>query len=184
LTARHCNEARDRDEVSVDLSIDRLKILNIATDGQDHDIYEVSGPAFTNTVVVQERSARMGEHVTIYGHGGNDFLPVRKDGVVENELDTSDVDKGATYCTIKAIGGDSGSAIYGDDGKIVGLITYRTSATFSPVTAIGFGLQFTQSTLDDAAAFVPPTEELQTWKPVPSKQDKEREKKEALQFLF
>jgi len=75
--------------------------------------------------------------------GVGNCSPRRIDGKINdaaNSADISDVDKNQqiTWYTLGIIYGDSGSAIYTNDGRVVGLITYG----MSDGGAAGFALNF------------------------------------------
>lgn len=143
LTAQHCDEEGIR-IIHMDYSVREYHILVGMIDGRDHAIYILDGPAFKNYVNVQQRVTKMGESVTSYGTGGDDFPPHTYQGTViacSNGGDQSDVDAlDDTAClSIEAIPGDSGSAVYGNDGAIVALLTY---ANQDPPSSTGFSLAF------------------------------------------
>jgi hypothetical protein len=133
LTAGHCNEGADATEhIQLDYSMHYYKILMIITDGQDHDVYILDGPAFKNFVLVRQREAKTDEAIISYGTGGQDWPPHTYLGKVETDLnggDQSDVDaaEGIHAFSIPVVPGDSGSAIYGSDGSIVALASWANA---------------------------------------------------------
>ena len=73
LTALHCDEGQS-DTFSLDLAVRKYKIIGHIYDGQDHIIYHLDGPAFTEFVTIKEREAVLGEAVTSYGDGEENTL--------------------------------------------------------------------------------------------------------------
>lgn len=151
LTALHCDEHGQWTSLNIDLSTHTYHILSGVVDDRDHLILIVDGPEFKNTVSVIQRSAVLGEHIYMYGFGGGDYPAHRYDGTVIEEReggDPSDVDAfaGIENYSFPVILGDSGSAVFGNDGAIVGVITYRR--TGNPSYSTGFALNFPQDVLD------------------------------------
>jgi hypothetical protein len=131
LTAVHCDEA-DLTTVTLDLSMRKFHLLSKTLDGRDHVIYIVDGQEFRNFVPLQPGTHPAGtiEHVYIYGSGGGAYPPQYKAGERSFAVvDTSEIDQadGLVYYTIPVIPGDSGAAIYGEDGRIVGVTTYKVA---------------------------------------------------------
>lgn len=149
LTAGHCNEDGSDVFIQLDYSFRYYRILAIVTDGRDHDIYILDGPAFKNIVKVHTREARVGEPVVCYGTGNSDFPPhtyVGRETSDNNGRDQSDVsahDRTHQF-SIDAIPGDSGAAIYGADGSIVALVSWQRDN--EEITGIGSALNFGQDT--------------------------------------
>lgn len=127
LTASHCADESDTTKIMLDLSTRRYRIKKILTDNRDHDIYLLDGPAFTNTVPYRTRQVKAGEHVYVWGDGEGQYPARRLDGTEKPIFDPSDVDaaQGEVHFTMPVIPGDSGSAVYADDGAIVAITTYR-----------------------------------------------------------
>lgn len=152
LTATHCTEDGYK-IISFDLSVKKYHIIGSITDGSDHTIIHVDGPAFTNIVTIKERKAVLGETVTSYGDGAMDFPQHTYYGKVveqQNGGDTSELDRrdGINAFSLPVIPGDSGSAIYGTDGDIVALVTYSdTNEEENIHQAVGFELSFTPEQL-------------------------------------
>jgi hypothetical protein len=168
LTASHCNDGDGpdhHDTVTLDLSTQHFHLLAEAEDGRDHVIYLLDGPAFTNYLpesdLLNVKPPVKGEVVYLCGDGLGAYPPVCRWGVpndADNQSDVSDVDKaqGMQYFTIAVLPGDSGSAVFGKDGRVVAILTYGVDAA-DRVTpseaAAGFGLNFKKSVLDKAATF-------------------------------
>ena len=131
LTAVHCNE-HGVTKVKFDMSMNETHLLSKTLDGRDHVIYVIDGPPLKNFVslpdTVQVKSALSVEHIYIYGAGGGAYPPVRKDGYQINARvgDPSEIDEreGLEYYSIPVIPGDSGSAIFGGDGRVIGVVTW------------------------------------------------------------
>jgi hypothetical protein len=83
--------------------------------------------------------------------------PRRIDGRVDDKsdaLDASDVDQGQqlTWYKLSIEPGDSGAAIYGEDGRVVGLVTYE----FPSEGAGGFALAFSEKAIEIAQVDLAP----------------------------
>jgi hypothetical protein len=168
LTASHCNEGEGpdhHDTVTLDLSTQHFHLLAEAEDGRDHVIYLLDGPAFTNflpeSALLNVVPPKKGETVYLCGDGLGAYPPYCRWGVPndgDNDSDVSDIDKaqGMQYFTLAIIPGDSGSAVFGSDGRVVAIITYGGDAEDRETpsqAAAGFGLNFKKSVLDRAATF-------------------------------
>ena len=153
LTADHCEEiAGETTTIDIDLSMQDYHLLSDGDDGRDHIIDPLDGPPFTNYLsessLLSSSSARLGERVVMYGCGGGIYPPVRKEGRLDTSNDDpSDVDRHVklAWYTIDAIPGDSGSAIFGEDGRVLGLMTYEGGG--------GFALNFTPKAIHLAHTF-------------------------------
>jgi S1-C subfamily serine protease len=154
LTANHCDPKDEAVSVYIDWSTETHKIISSASDGRDHLILLIDGSPLTNIEKVAVTTAKIGEHVTIYGVGGGAYPPVVKQGVITDCQDPSDADHDAgVWCSsLHSIPGDSGSVVYNDKGQVVGIVTYKDNAT-EPSGTIGFALNFTEKQWADAAAF-------------------------------
>jgi hypothetical protein len=141
LTTEHCNltvQGNIGSFINIDLSTRRYKIFNEFFDERDHVIYILDGPAFKNILPEEYMINVKPSHgkVFIYGAASN-----RSDGKVDNDfVQVSDVDinQGLAYYTIPVFPGDSGSAIFDENGKVVGLVTYRMNTGGSS----GFSLAY------------------------------------------
>lgn len=149
LTATHCDEEQIN-HIQLDYSARYYTILAIGSDGRDHDIYVLDGPAFTNIVTVKAREAVLGESIVSYGVGGEDFPPHVYTGTVITDIhggDQSDIDiREKTHAfSFAPISGDSGSAVYASDGSIVALLTWANGPDKKHITeAVGSALNFGQ----------------------------------------
>lgn len=130
LTASHCNNgayARPSFSIKLDYSDVVFNIRSTSTDGRDHEIYLLTGPALKNTVpYIPASFTLVGEHITYYGFGEAVYPSTVRQGHLRPNDDPSDVDAASEFYTFDfpAIHGDSGSAIYDDQDRIVGLVTY------------------------------------------------------------
>lgn len=152
LTATHCDERREVRDIRLDFSLRAFHIEKFLTDGNDHDIYLVDGPAFTNFVPYKVRPAKLGEQVYLFGSGAGQFPPRRLNGVRLAWDDPSDVDAdaGIVRFSMPVILGDSGSAVFAQDGTIVAVTTYLFNEPYV------FGFLEDTSTVDFIPSFTPP----------------------------
>jgi len=159
LTAGHCfDTVRYSDEkyVEIDMSMSKEQVVGHKDDGADHIILLLNGPAFRNIAEYKVQVAKLGEHVWSYGVGGHQYPPVRKDGHVIETNDPSDIDAqlGVFQTNLGAIPGDSGAAIYNDNGDIVGLHTYGLK---DHSETMDFEMQFSEQDVRFAQQFDPLT---------------------------
>ena len=163
LTAAHCLEdASSLDEVTfmVDHVRMRYSIEKVLVDHRDHVVILTNGPAFTHIAPYVTRTPKMGEATYLYGFGQGIYPALRKVGSVINEYDPSEVDAyaGMFYMNTQIIPGDSGAAIYGADGKMLGLITYLVPGGFENkglTETADFQLNFTSAQISEALTFAP-----------------------------
>jgi len=173
LTASHCLKHSNADLIELDNAVRDYHIEKVLTDGRDHDVYLVDGPEFTNFVKYKVRQSEIGEHVFMYGSGHAVYPPRRLDGVRVDYDDPSDVDAdaGEQAFSTPAVPGDSGSAVFNDDGTITAVTTYRLTNEWM------FGWLTTEQALDFTPGFTPAqVDEALNFKPteyVPPAKDKE-----------
>lgn len=162
MTATHCTD-HGTNTLHLDYSTRIYTVQKVLTDGRDHDIYLIDGPALKNLVTYRTREAKEGEHVYMYGDGEGQYPSRRLDGSVIPTGDPSDVDaeQKERAFTLHVIPGDSGSAIYADDGSIIALTTYTVTSPGEHfwnkdfVYCVGFQPGFTQDQILQAQSFVP-----------------------------
>lgn len=162
MTASHCNNERDKtDTFRLDNSPQDFHIENTLSDNRDHDVYLVD-TQFTNWIPYVVRPAKFGEHVYLYGSGGAGYPPRRLDGTRISYDDPSDIDAddGQVRFSMPVIPGDSGSAVFNDDGTIAAVTTYllRDPWMFDYLndqTTLDFTPAFTPKQLADAESFAP-----------------------------
>lgn len=157
MTAHHCNKDAEFDTMRIDLMIKDYHIQDIMTDDRDHDIY-LTDATFTNFVPYKVRDAKMGEHVRIYGDGEGDYPSHKTDGTRVPIDDPSDLDQdaGIVKFSNSVISGDSGSAVWADDGSIVAVTTYLWDDKETGEKAtIDFTPAFTKDQIDRAVHFTP-----------------------------
>jgi hypothetical protein len=154
LSAAHCNKGSG---VQLDSVPHTYTITKTLKDGRDHIIFLVDGPAFYNIEPYEARYPIVGEKVDIYGDGGREYPAVHKTGIVLDEYNPSEVDAASGFfCySVSSIPGDSGSAVYGADGKIVGVVTYgiRDGAFFERTHMGAFAMNFTPEQIKEAQNF-------------------------------
>jgi Trypsin len=189
MTAEHCNDGDEPYEiVSFDMSTRKLHLLAVTSDGRDHVIYLLTESVFSNIVdvVPGPYNLKEGSNVHIYGCGGRKYPCVLKEGALTGiNYQISAVDELSQYAnySISVIDGDSGSAIFSDDGKIVALVTYSIThssdrmwdkfkswvykTNYNEQSTGAFTLNFTEKQLDIAKNFDPEVLLWQTQLPRP-----------------
>jgi hypothetical protein len=145
MTAEHCDVKSDSvfvDPISLqeirDNKISPVKIVDREFDGQDHMLLDLAGVNFKQIVEVRGYSAQgprlplQGERIHWWGNPGG-MRDQYREGIVTGVIpwDVKDSPEGqrmegpVLYLTqATAIGGDSGSAVFGDDGRVVGIVTF------------------------------------------------------------
>lgn len=157
LTADHCLEGKP-DAVKLDLSRRTYTITKILRDHNEHVVIIVDGPVFAAIQPFKFRDAKIGEHEFYYGNGGLAYPADCKSGIVVDQYDPSDLDKdaGVRWYSNGSIPGDSGSAVYGDDGSILTLVTMHfteESLLTSKSLMVGYSLRFTPAQVLEAQDF-------------------------------
>ncbi len=161
LTATHCDDDRSSNVINLDLSTHKYHIQKFLTDDRDHDIYLIDGSPLRNIVTYAVRTAVRTERVFLYGHGEGTYPSRRLDGLAQDYFyDPSDVDEdqGEVQFTLHVIPGDSGSAVFGMDGKIVGITTY--SYSYKKSTSVDFAPSFTPRQIAEALTYEPSDKKL------------------------
>jgi len=128
LTALHCIYGA-YPTVRLDLSPVVYHIDGAMMDGREHVILHFSDVTFKYYVSISQRSPKMGEKIRAYGFGGGDYPAHAYYGKVIPDGyagDLSDIDDyiGTFQFSFPVIGGDSGAAIFGEDGALVGVVSY------------------------------------------------------------
>jgi hypothetical protein len=116
--------------VKIDLSERTYNIVGVGEDGRDHVILLVDGPKFRHyllpSMLIGVRYPAPDAAVHIFGVGLGAFPPERKDGKVDTKavVADSDVDheEGLFWYQLAIKHGDSGAAIYNEQGQVVGVI--------------------------------------------------------------
>lgn len=129
LTASHCNDGIRRKastEIKLDYSAHHYTIFAIASDDRDHDIYLIDGPPLLAYISLKVGVAKYGESIRFYGFGEGVYPSTERDGWVRADDDPSDVDHGVQFSLfeIASYHGDSGSAVYNEQGQVVGIVSY------------------------------------------------------------
>jgi hypothetical protein len=126
----------------VDNEVGQRKILGRIKDGEDHMIFLVDGSKFKNTMAADYDPdtyvlPTVGEKVFLFGDGAAIWPPQYRTGYYmgSTQVDDSTGADASTDTTLllldlNIIPGDSGSAIYGSDGKLVSLVTYGVGGKF------------------------------------------------------
>jgi hypothetical protein len=158
MTAHHCNEDGTAHSFKADLTLqEEFHIQKVLTDGRDHDIYLVDGPAFQNFILYRVRPAKMGEWVYLWGDGGGEYPSRVLFGTVTTFFDPSEIDRwnGMVTFSMPVIPGDSGSAVFASsDDSIVAVTTYLWRGVGTTKT-IDFTPNFTDDQLAEAESFAP-----------------------------
>lgn len=152
LTAAHCNDASDNFKtLNLDRSTRVYKLLASSFDGRDHVIVLVDGPAFTDIAPYVTREPQIGEPILIEGFGEEVYPALEKHGNIVTVYDPSEVDANQKmfYFNAPVIHGDSGAAIFGLDGAILGVVTWHIDAH----TSAGQELDYPPLIIHEAQTF-------------------------------
>src|SRR5208337_1305969 len=165
LTAEHCDDRYTgiSHELRIDLLFTHYHILAGVVDNRDHVILFLDGPAFKHYIpeedLVDVKPPRPNEKVFLYGYGGDSYPGRRLVGKLDlnaQENDTSDVNQSSQlfWYTFRVIPGDSGSAIFGSDGRVVGIISYEiVNDEKQQQGSAGFGLGFRKEMIEKVQSF-------------------------------
>lgn len=157
LTARHCIDS-DTESIRIDLARRQYHIYKEIKDENEHIILLIDGPKLTDVQPYKHRMPKVGEHEFFYGFGGGDYPAHCASGVVLDEFDPSEANvvEGVSYHSAESIPGDSGSAVYADDGSILTLVSmhmdYSTLFT-TKIIMVGYDLRFTEDQIKLAQAY-------------------------------
>ena len=168
LTASHCEQPTDT--LAVDGPKGVMMIQGVERDGYDHTIYEVSG-TFKNFSEFSDTPLRVGDNVFIFGNPGQESDVLRKGYVAREpekatsllaEIMSGGVDRPYVF-DLNGFFGDSGSAVFNEDGKIAGIISMIASQAVAepdepPVSQnlmLGYALHFTPYQIEKVEKFTP-----------------------------
>src|ERR1022692_2192877 len=118
LTATHCDAGETT--LQVDHELITRTILGRITDGEDHTIFLIDGPAYKDTMGrFYSTQDTIGDKVFMYGDGGRMYPPMYRTGyrMGSEVMEAGDVPEGMPIGELyifdmNIVGGDSGSAIY------------------------------------------------------------------------
>ena len=155
LTAEHCSPEK---RVRFDYATETYNVLLQIKDNREHIIFFIDGPPFTEIEPINLRAPRIGEVTYFYGHGNKVYPATAKMGIVLDEYDPSEIDarEGLFYISNLVLLGDSGAVVYGSDGDILGVVTYRLTDGMSDLISHGgiFPLAFTRCQIKMAQNYV------------------------------
>lgn len=151
LTAEHCDSPNG--ELTVDSETTTQPITKRIKDNQDHLLLVIPNENFKNYITYDPTTykvAKQTEHVYFWGNpqGSRDQY---REGYMMGTVDTPDFDDdkpihGTAYVfQMTDAPGDSGAAVYAEDGRLVTVVTGGNG-----VTTIGFALKFTAQQVEDA----------------------------------
>lgn len=141
LTAQHC--FMNSNTIKLDGSPTfNVKILAVMPDGNDHVIYIVNY-TFQDFSPITQRSLLPGEKIHFWGNPGH-LKDTYRDGTFTGMHYEPDLDFNLQTFLLPTYGGDSGSALFDKDGKIVAVVSL--GATREP-GEMSLPLQFTKGQL-------------------------------------
>jgi hypothetical protein len=139
LTAAHCDLGTNKVVID-DLSV-TATISSKGYDGNDHMILLLSDYTFTSIAQIDQRAPRTQEHVLLWGNPGRS-RDVFREGYLKSKSEFPGADDQTRTLYVFQLGcypGDSGGAIFSDEGKILTVVSMGDQ---SAETAV-FALQFT-----------------------------------------
>lgn len=146
LTAQHC--LQDSNLIRLDDDKEPTVIVAILTDGNDHVIYIVKHD-FTTWSEIDQRPLVVNEPVHFWGAPGKN-KDVYRSGYFAELAPEPEIDK--TFLlqrfVLPTYGGDSGSGIFDENGKIVAVITFGDKSA----DELSEPLQFSDAQIDVATA--------------------------------
>jgi hypothetical protein len=161
LTASHCEQPTD--ELLIQGVDDPVTIVGKIRDGKDHTIYLLSGITFSDYAIIdQTTKLQQGDGVFIFGNPGDWSDILRKGyfaGMVINKNPFSNTPNEFLF-DMQVWHGDSGSAIFSEDGFIVGVVsvmdTQKDESSPPDIQMEGsFAMSFTSAQLQRAYGFIP-----------------------------
>lgn len=152
LTASHCELPTS----ALVLDGEPRTILETLRDGEDHTIYLLDGKEFSDVAALgNSLQLEAGDAVFIFGNPG-EFSDMYRSGTVAQAQDKHY----QIIFSLDSYGGDSGAAIFNEDGAIVAVVSavyvQNNGGLFIKLTR-GFALAFTPEQLRIALSFVTPT---------------------------
>lgn len=160
LTASHCEKPTDDIEVDGEHHV----IEGILRDGNDHTIYLLSGPVFTDVASFSTDAIAVGDDVFIFGNPTG-FADVFRRGTIANtQVKPTGIaaafDNGPAKFLVdmNIYYGDSGAALFDADGKIVGVVSALTVQHSEDASIKFMGcvvLAFTKEQIEQATSFFP-----------------------------
>lgn len=136
LTAGHCLVASN----TVTVDNNRMLVTHFEFDGADHMLLTVTG-TFKDYAAIDQRDALPSENVHMWGNPGREN-DVYRQGVFEKATTNED---GPTLemFLLPIFPGDSGSALFSESGKIIGVVSLGDESSHT----VCFELQFTSAQL-------------------------------------
>ena len=165
LTASHCEEPTD----IIQVDDTDYKIVGIIRDSFDHTIYLLGGRAmFKDVAPTGTGSGQIGDDIFVVGNPGP-YTRLFRRGVIagktSSQLSSWLVDNsGAILYDFNGFFGDSGAAIFNDNGEIIGVVSEVSGTARQPDSnewpigfkiMLGWPLHFTAAQLEQARNFVP-----------------------------
>jgi len=159
LTASHCNDgirSKASTAIKIDYSAHHYSILAVTSDDRDHDIYLIDGPAFRYTVPLVQGVPKPDDSVRFYGFGEGVYPSTERDGKIFADEDPSDVDHAVQFFLFKipVYHGDSGSAIYNQQGQVIGVVSYLV-VWYGSEKMGAYALNFSPDRIETAQKFDP-----------------------------
>jgi len=171
LTAAHCVGISRTIEVD-DASV---KVVEVMEDGLDHAIYLLDGITFTDIAEMSVKMPEQGDGVFIFGNPGsvNDVFrrgyvsgyydPNSDEGddafKVDKKSDDDEDSENVTMYDLNGFFGDSGSGIFNDKGKVVGVISFVTNQQHKDISnkyMESLPIELSEFQWKRAKTFVPP----------------------------
>lgn len=142
LTATHCMAAGELQKINGK----PVKVVRSVDDGSDHTLVVIDRP-FVKWAHMGRKPMQT-QRVRMIGSPGGE-ADVYREGYVARVRDNE------VWLIIPGFGGDSGSALFGDDGKIIAVLSgartwvdYRSGAVFTVVVALP--VKFTEKQWEEA----------------------------------
>jgi hypothetical protein len=156
LTAQHCDV--EQGILTVDSEAIPQLVREKVYDDKDHMLIVLPNENFKYTIIYQPtlyRSPRQGEHVYFWGNpriGGDVYHDQYREGYVtgiDNSESSDGVKVKGSFFLLALPGGhgDSGAAVFGNDGRLVTVVTYVIG---DGIMVGGYPLAFTSQQVSEA----------------------------------
>jgi V8-like Glu-specific endopeptidase len=169
LTAAHCVGITR----TIEIDGESVKVVEVMEDGLDHAIYLLDGITFTDIAEMSVKPPEQGDGVFIFGNPGANNDVFRRgyvsgyettdddDSPSFDKKDDEDTDsESITMYDLNGFFGDSGSGVFNDKGKIVGVLSFVSNQVHAAINnkyMESLPVELTEFQWKRAKTFVPPT---------------------------
>lgn len=140
LTAAHCIIGTSK--LTIDDPDNQVNITGVVYDEEDHALIGVDA-TFEDVLPIDERAPLQNEHVRLFGYPGHSMAQVPRDGHFDRKQVIDLEGTEADIFILPVYGGDSGSGVISDAGKIITVVSLGDQSA----EMASFELAFTKAQL-------------------------------------